>query len=451
MTDTDGRVRLGGRVLPLARLREHAGEYATVFSRAKAEVGHAECLCRTPALRLVIRCSRAGRYHLAGWPGDGERHEAACPFHKLAPGLSGREAYSAEAIREGDSGVSIRLDAVLARSLTEPPAAKTSGEQQEGRARRTVGLLGLLHWLWEESQLTAWHPRWRRRSWWVCHARLSEQIEGCSINQDPANTALYIVPPFHPDSAERTTAAFEGFKARLGRHGLKEHRGLVLGEIKTVTPTQYGVRVALAHQRTPLYASNALHQRVVRSYRSAFAEAASEQDARRVGVFLVELSPKGHLNIVDMAAMLVNRLYIPADSSHEVAMGNALAAVGRAFVKPVRYDGTDAVFPDFVLTDVAPHAYVEVYGIRGRESYEQRKSVKQAYYQRRGDHLIEWDVAEPMPDLSLPGVGRPRRHAEGVGPGGRPTPGWEDSRSASTGAAGSPGPTEPPDRGRGAR
>ncbi|MFC9816505.1 DUF1173 family protein [Streptomyces virginiae] len=419
MAEAEGRVRMGGRILPLARLRENAAEFAALFSRAKAEVGHAECMCQNPTLRLVIRCSRAGRYHLAGWPGDGERHDAACPFHKLAPGLSGREAYSAEAIREGDNGVSIRLDTVLARSLAEPPVAKTSGEHQEGgRARRTVGLLGLLHWLWEESQLTAWHPRWRRRNWWICHARLCDQIEGCFINQDPASSTLHIVPPFHPDTAERTTAAFEAFKARLGRHGLKEHRGLMLGEIRTVTPTQYGVRFALAHQRAPLYASTALHQRVVRSYRSAFAEAADEQDARRVGLFLVELSPKGHLNIVDMAAMLVNRLYIPADSSHEVAMGNALAASGRAFVKPVRYDGTDAVFPDFVLTDVVPHAYVEVYGIRGRESYEQRKSVKQAYYQRRGAHLIEWEVAEPMPDLSLPGVGRPRRHAEGVGPGG---------------------------------
>ncbi|WP_228982199.1 DUF1173 family protein [Streptomyces sp. DH12] len=417
MTEAEGRVRLGGRVLSLVRVREHPGEYAPLFSRAKATVGHAECLCRTPALRLVIRCSRAGRYHLAGWPGEGERHDAACPFHKLAPGLSGRETYSAEAIRENENGVSIRLDAVLARSLTEPPVAKTSGEQKEGRTRRTVGLLGLLHWLWEESQLTAWHPRWRRRNWWICHARLREQIEGCSINQDPANMALYIVPPFHPESAERTTAAFEGFRARLGRHGLKEHRGLMLGEIKNVTPTQYGVRVALAHQRAPLYASAALHQRVIRSYRSAFAEAASEQDARRVGLFLVELSPKAHLSVVDMAVMLVNRLYIPADSSHEVAMGNALADGGRSFVKPVRYDGTDAVFPDFVLTDVVPHAYVEVYGIRGREAYEQRKKVKQAYYQRRGAPLVEWDVAEPMPDLSLPNAGGVRRHAEGFGPG----------------------------------
>lgn len=424
MGDVEGSVRLGGRVLPLARLRENASEYAALFSRAKAEIGHAECLCQDPTLRLVIRCSRAGRYHLAGWPGDGERHEAACPFHKLPPGLSGREAYSTEAIREGETGVSIRLDTVLARSLTEPAPAKASGEHQEGgRARRTVGLLGLLHWLWEESQLTAWHPRWRRRNWWICHARLREQIEGCSINQDPASTTLHIVPPFHPDTAEHSTAAFEAFKARLGRHGPKEHRGLILGEIKAVTPTQYGVRFALAHQRAPLYASTALNQRVSRSYRSAFAGAGIEQEARRVGLFVVELSPKGHLAIVDMAAMLLNRLYVPADSSHEVIMGNALADHNRAFVKPVRYDGTDAVFPDFVLTDVAPHAYVEVYGIHGRESYERRKSTKQAYYQRRGARLVEWDVSEPMPDLSLPGARGPRRPAAEADPNRRLTSG----------------------------
>ncbi|MEV0776337.1 DUF1173 family protein [Streptomyces sp. NPDC050428] len=399
-SEADGYVCLGGRTVVLSQLREHADEYASSFTRAKAEVGHAQCLCRTPALRLVIRCSRAGRYHVAGWPGEGEHHEADCPFYKLPPGLSGRrDAYSVDAIREGETGVSIRFDTALARSLTGAPRTRAPGEQREGRARRTVGLLGLLHWLWEESQLTAWHPRWRRRNWWICHARLLEQAEGCFINQAPAAEVLHIVPPFRPASPEQSATAFEVFKNRLGRHGLKEHRRLILGEIKARTSTKYGVRYALAHQRVPLFASAALDERVRRSYRSAFAHAGTEQDARRVGLFLVDLSPRGNLTVVDMAAMLVTRLYIPADSSHEVAMGTALADSGRAFVKPLRYDGTAAVLPDFVLTDVTPHAYVEVYGIHGRESYERRKSTKQAYYQRQGATLIEWDVTQKMPDL----------------------------------------------------
>ncbi|MCX4578923.1 DUF1173 domain-containing protein [Streptomyces sp. NBC_01571] len=399
--DRADRVRLADKSLPLFVLREHATDYATLFSRARAEVGHGQCLCQTPALRLVIRCSRAGRYHLAGWPGEGELHDPSCSFHKLASELTGRDAYSTEAIHEGDDGVAIRFSASLARKLSAPEPPKASTEQRDGRARRTVGLLGLLHWLWEEAQLTAWHPRWRRRTWWVCHARLSEQIAGCSINHEELTEALYVVPPFRKEYARRNTAAFETFRiARLKRRGDTQRRGLILGEIRDVRPTRYGVQYALAHHRGALFATAALDERLRRSYRPAFSAAADEHGARRIGLFLVELSAKGNVRVLDMAAMLVSKLYIPADSSHEVVMANALTDAGRAYVKPVRYDGNDAVFPDFVLTDTRPNSYVEVYGIHGREAYDQRKRVKQAHYQNRGASLIEWDVTEPIPDLS---------------------------------------------------
>ncbi|MGA5441919.1 DUF1173 family protein [Streptomyces griseoincarnatus] len=398
--DRTDRVRLADRSLPLFVLREHATDYAALFARARAEVGHGQCLCQTPALRLVIRCSRAGRYHLAGWPGEGELHDPSCSFHKLASDLTGRDAYSTEAIHESDDGVAIRFSAALARKLSDPEPAKASTEQRDGRARRTVGLLGLLHWLWEEAQLTAWHPRWRRRTWWVCHARLSEQIAGCSINHEELAEALYVVPPFREEYARRNAAAFETFRiARLKRRGDTQRRGLILGEIRDVSPTRYGVRYALAHHRGALFATTALDERLRRSYRPAFSETASERGARRIGLFLVELSPKDNVRVVDMAAMLVSRLYIPADSSHEVVMANALTDAGRAYIKPVRYDGNDAVFPDFVLTDTRPHSYVEVYGIHGREAYDQRKRVKQAHYQNQDASLIEWDVTEPIPDL----------------------------------------------------
>lgn len=415
------RVRLADRALYLATLRERATDYASLFARARAEVGHGQCLCRTPALRLVIRCSRAGRYHLAGWPGEGELHDSRCAFYKLAPGLSGRDAYSTDAIRESDDGVAIRFSTALARRISEPDPVTASVEQREGRARRTVGLLGLLHWLWEESQLNAWHPRWRRRTWWICHSRLRGQIAGCSINNEELGDALYVVPPFRKEYARRNTAEFETFRiVRLKKRMDRQRRGLILGEIKNVSPTPYGVRYELAHHRNALFATTALDARLRRSYRPAFSQAAAQHAARRIGLFLVELSPKGNLTVIDMAAMLVSRLYIPADSSHEVVMADALVDNGRAFIKPVRYDGTDAVFPDFVLTDTAPeqHHYVEVYGIHGRESYDRRKRAKQAHYQQQGATLIEWDVTEPIPDFAAPPSFWPQRSARSEIPEG---------------------------------
>ncbi|WP_146051012.1 DUF1173 domain-containing protein [Streptomyces noursei] len=64
-------------------------------------------------------------------------------------------------------------------------------------------------------------------------------------------------------------------------------------------------------------------------------------------------------------------------------MADNLAAHNRAFTKPL-HDHADAVFLDFVLVDVDPVAYVEVYGIRGQEAYERRKRAKQLLYRNSG-------------------------------------------------------------------
>jgi len=114
---------------------------------------------------------------------------------------------------------------------------------------------------------------------------------------------------------------------------------------------------------------------------------------------LIERSPRGYPLTVELAAMLTTASYLPVDSSHEARMADALAAAGRTFVKPLRYD-RGAVFPDFVLVDQEPETYVEVWGVRGREDYETRKRAKQAYYRTSGRVLLEWDVREPLPDLT---------------------------------------------------
>ncbi|MFD7956042.1 DUF1173 family protein [Streptomyces ardesiacus] len=404
-TSGSGRIQLAGRTVHLAWLREHTPQAAGLLARARAEVGHAWCLCRSPALRLVIRCTRAGRYHLAGWPGEGDQHETTCPFHKLGPGHSGRDRYSTQAIKEADDGVSIHLATPLARSLDRPETHQNATVEppDDRHARRTIGLLGLLHWLWEEARLNTWQPGLRHRTWRHCHAQLRRHLREATVNGQGLDSVLYLVPPFTPRAAAANTAALETFRNRLGRHGPTERRGLLLGPIKEVAPTPYGVAYRLAHQRTPLYARAALHARATRSYRPAFGKVAAEHGATRIALFVVERSPKGHLIAVEVAAMLTTGTYIPADSSHEVVMADALAACRRAFIKPLRYDTTDAVLPDFVLTDVTPAAYVEVYGIHGREEYERRKAAKREFYQRQQAQLIEWDITRPLPDLTCGG------------------------------------------------
>lgn len=83
-------------------------------------------------------------------------------------------------------------------------------------------------------------------------------------------------------------------------------------------------------------------------------------------------------------------------------MADHLSRAGRTFVKPLRYDAADAVFPDFVLLDTDPLTCVEVWGITGREDYDERKRAKQAHYQQAATPLIEWNVHDDLPPPVAP-------------------------------------------------
>lgn len=410
--NTAGQVRLADRLVPLAAVRHHPGRYARLLARARAETGHAECLCRTPALKLVIR-SRSGRYHLARWPGQGDQHTPECPFHQAAANLSGRGGYTAGALTETTDGTTIRLAAPLQLTGTRAAPATTAPARTTSGAARTMSLLGLLHWLWEQAQLNLWHPTWRR-SWSTCHTRLTQQAADCTVNGHDLTARLYVVPPYRPDNADANTELFTTFTDQLRRIGRHQQRGLILGEIKDLTPTKYGSRLTLRHHRGALFATTALLDKARRSYRTALSTAAhataatstaaGSTEPRRIGLFLVERTPKNYLAVADMAAMLTNYRWIPADSSHEVAMADHLITAGRSFTKPLRYDGA-AVFPDFVLTDAPAPVYVEVYGVLGRADYDERKRAKQEHYRDAGTAVIEWDVTDPLPEV------KPRRAA----------------------------------------
>lgn len=71
----------------------------------------------------------------------------------------------------------------------------TDESHDEGRSRSSVGLLGPLHWLWEEAQLNAWRPQFPRRTWRECHARLRRRLREATINGQGLDEVLYSTPP----------------------------------------------------------------------------------------------------------------------------------------------------------------------------------------------------------------------------------------------------------------
>jgi Protein of unknown function (DUF1173) len=266
-----------------------------------------------------------------------------------------------------------------------------------------VGLVGMLHYLWEASGLNGWPGSTRRpqRSWAAVVAALREQLAVCTVNGQPAGDVVYVVPPYSAPTSVQTLQRFDAFLERLRNDAPEVRRGLLLAEVKAINPAAHGVRYQLAQQSRSrqVFMSTTLDTRVREAFPAAIAAAGQRAGGRRIGLFYLERSRGGYAVAVDAALMLTNGCYIPADSSYEITMADALLAADRAFVKPLTYDGgREAVFPDFVLTD-EPRSYVEVWGLPGRRDYEHRKATKKAFYQRHASRWLEWTVTEPIPDI----------------------------------------------------
>ncbi len=317
--------------------------------------------------------------------------------------MSGRGCYGSAAIREIGGTVAIRFAAPLVSKPGEERLEPADQQAGPGVARRSVGLGGLLHYLWDEARLSSWSPTLRGRNWAAVSGAVTDQLVGLTISGQSADSVLHVIPPYSAETAAASLAAFDEFITSLRAGAQQIRRGFVLGEIKQIHKSQYGYRYQLAHHnpspRHGIYLSDRLDALLRRRHRHPFADAATAVRGRKVALFCIECSRNGFATAVDAAVMLTNRTYVPADSSHEVQMADALMRARRSFDKPLRYDATEAVFPDFVLTDTSPQTVVEVWGLAGRESYEARKATKQAHYVRSGTPLVEWTVTEPIPDV----------------------------------------------------
>ncbi len=206
------------------------------------------------------------------------------------------------------------------------------------------------------------------------------------------------------DEADRTAinAEFDAFLARLGTDGKSTRRGLVIGEVNELADTQYGHSISLRQSARRYYATSSLIEHASRTWSHAW-RAIGDRSARVVGLLLVERTPKAHLKLADLAAMLCSSAFIPCDSIHEVAMANRLVTERRDFVKPIRLSADDDMLPDFVLRDTSTQTHIEVYGRNGPESYEARKEKKRALRLARGIPAVEWDVdRDPLSRVRIP-------------------------------------------------
>lgn len=111
--------------------------------------------------------------------------------------------------------------------------------------------------------------------------------------------------------------------------------------------------------------------------------------------------------VIDVALMMVSPRFIPLDSGYGGAVEEKLWQEKSAFVKPLRYDGEEDVFPNFVLKDVpgVDALPMEVFGMNTPE-YLLRMQEKNSYYEAEYGvgHWWSWNAVEKSDMPAFPSV-----------------------------------------------
>jgi hypothetical protein len=396
-------VSFGGARVPLAEVQEYPARFARRLERAKVTPGFAQCHCRTDAPRKLVIRRYGSLFHLAGWPDDGMHHAEECDFRKKPGAATGTSSDSSAAIVAGADGLDVRLDASMVQREVAPGPRTHSDSISGGTSRRAAPLLAFVQALWVNAGLTSWSGATSTRGWGAVNSMLLGGLgENARINGASAQDVLHIMRRYDESEREAINDEFERFLAAITNDGKVSRRALILGEIGEIADTQFGKSVTLRQRKQKYFTTPTLIDQTARKYAHAW-RAIGDGTARVVALLLVERTTKGHLRIVDLAALLCSSAFLPCDSIHEIAMANRLVAERRVFEKPIRMTEGDEMLPDFVLLDTRPATHVEVYGMNGLASYERRKAQKQALRHAQGIPAIEWNVdRESLSQISLP-------------------------------------------------
>ena len=329
--------------------------WSDLLARAYAAKERPLCLCSTPPSPMYIARS-AGGYVIKRMPDTGEQHAPDCGSYDAPSALSGLGLVANKAIlSDQDGSTLLKLGfPVTMRQGSRAPAAESSGCARSAVAPTSkLSLIAMLHFLWERSELSKWHPRMKdKRNWWIVRRELQESLRESRTANVKLADITFIPAPFRADKKVELEAERKAFMHRL-MSGQTKNLGILIGEMKTVGPTAYGSKIMIKHMPDyPFFMNEDLTRRFKKQFRQMLLDLETYNDSHFV-LIATFLPSEQRGEIKEVAGMLVTDTWIPFESARELTLLAALK--DRSFIKCPRYNlSLEATIASAVLTDCHP-------------------------------------------------------------------------------------------------
>ena len=325
------------------RFEVEARGFADAVAEAHAAHQRPRCMCLVEGVEMYV--ARLGEgYIVKRMPATGSHHAPDCPSYEPPAEFSGLGQVLGSAITEDPATgeTTLRLDFPLSKMpgrSTIPPAG---GEADSVSSTGTkLSLRGLLHYLWDQAELTRWHPGFAgKRTWATVRRHLLHAAEHKLARGDALGARLYVPEPFSIEERDainsRRLAQWQQAAATPGK---PQSLMLLICEVKEIVPARYGFKAIVKHMPDQAFAiDEQLYRRLGRRFEAELALWGASDDIHMVMIATFGVSSAGVPAIHELCLMPATRQWLPVEDGFEKQLVDKLVGDSRAFVKGLHYN-----------------------------------------------------------------------------------------------------------------
>ena len=315
------------------------------------------CLCLVKGIEMYV--SRLGDgYLIKRMPYTGSHHAPDCPSYEPPAEFSGLGQVLGTAITEDPANgvtalkLGFSMSKAGARSIDPGSGDGSDSVATDGTK---LSLRGLLHYLWDQAELTHWHPGFAgKRSWATVRKHLLIAAENKIARGSALQSRLYIPEVFtveHRDeiSARRVAQLMHAAGKPKGPRPLM----LLIGEVKEIVPARYGFKAVVKHvPDQPFALDEQLYRRMGRRFERELSLWGASDAVHMMVIATFGLNDAGVPTIEELSLMPVTGQWLPIEDSFEQQLVERLVRDGRLFVKGLRYNlPVGQMLASVILTD----------------------------------------------------------------------------------------------------
>ena len=324
------------------RMRADGDGFVEALAAAYAERHRPRCLCTAQQPQMYVsRC--VDRYILKRMPCTGSRHAPTCRTFGVVADVVAPDHETGLETAQTPAEVTTLWPAFAmwkrdAQDRTREEAGAASSTRDEPR-RLSLG--ALLASLWDQAELTHWHPGFAgRRSWAVIRKHLLDAARGKTLGGRSLQDLLFIPETF---SVQRREALDERrvakWKAAAPRRSGIHPLMLLVGELKDIRRTSFGMRAKIKHLPDQLFAlSDELYQSVCRRSSWELSQWAENDRMHVATIATFMLDDTGVPSIEEMSLMATCAEWIPVEDRFELRLVDRLLRARRDFIKRLQVD-----------------------------------------------------------------------------------------------------------------